>query len=238
MGARRDFPSTGRLRILMVEGQTDVREHLRRNLEAAGYQVSEAKNLEAAEQLLEVQTPDLVLLDWAPPTTSAGELMGRVRRRPSMKAVPVIVVASNIQESDHVSAFEAGADDLVIKPPSVGELMARIDAVLRRSTPASTARLLSAGDVELDLDLKLVRRRGKTLSLGPTDFRLLKHLLEDPGRVHTREDLIDAVWGGKTEIEARTVDVHIGRLRRALRAGWRSNPIRTVRGVGYRFVPK
>lgn len=226
------------LRVLVVEDEQDMRALLRYNLEAAGYVVEEACDGDEAEVLLGEQLPDLLLLDWMLPETSGIELLRRVRRRPVSQAMPVIVVTARSDEADRVRAFETGADDLVVKPFSVNELMARVEAVIRRSSPAKLARLIRVGDTEIDRDLMCARRRGKTLQLGPTDFRLLEFFLESPGRVHTRQSILDSVWGHSAEIDERTIDVHIGRLRRSLRSGWRSNPIRTVRGVGYRFDPK
>ena len=226
------------LRILVVEDAAEIVTLLRYNLEAAGYRVAEAHDGEEAELQLRERLPDLVLLDWMLPEMSGIELLRRLRRQPATQALPVIVVTARGEEADRVRALETGADDLVIKPFSVSELLARIEAVLRRAAPAKLARIVRAGDTELDRHLMCVRRRGKTLALGPTDFRLLELFLQAPGRVHSREAILDAVWGSDTDIDARTIDVHIGRLRKSLLAGWLSDPIKTVRGVGYRFDPK
>lgn len=231
-------PAARPLRVLLVEDEADICALLRYNLEAAGYVVTEANDGEEAELLLKEHTPDLVLLDWMLPEMSGIELLRRVRRWPLTQALPVIVVTARSEEADRVRAFETGADDLVVKPFSVNEVIARVDAVLRRAQAAKIARVIKAGDTELDRDLMCVRRRGRTLQLGPTDYRLLEFFLEAPGRVHTREAILDAVWGSETDIDERTIDVHIGRLRKSLLAGWRSDPIKTVRGVGYRFDPK
>lgn len=238
MGAAQDKSTTRRLRVLVVEDDPEICTLLRYNLEASGYSVAEANDGEQAELQLKEHAPDLLLLDWMLPEMSGIELLRRVRRWPETQALPVIVVTARCEEADRVRAFETGADDLVVKPFSVNELIARVEAVLRRAKPAKLARVVKAGDTELDRDLMCVRRRGKTLQLGATDYRLLEFFLEAPGRVHSREAILDAVWGSESEIDARTIDVYIGRLRKSLLADWRSDPIKTIRGVGYRFDPK
>ena len=238
MSAEHTKQSPSGLHVLVVEDEPEICTLLRYNLEAAGYRVTVAHDGDEAELLLKETLPDLLLLDWMLPEMSGIELLRRVRRWPSTQSMPVIVVTARSEEADRVRAFDTGADDLVVKPFSVSELMARVEALLRRATPEKLARRIKAGDTELDRDLMCVRRRGKTLQLGPTDYRLLEFFLEAPGRVHSRESILDAVWGSETEIDGRTIDVHIGRLRKSLLAGWRSDPIKTVRGVGYRFDPK
>jgi two-component system phosphate regulon response regulator PhoB len=238
MGTMLDKAAARRLRIMVVEDEQDICSLLRYNLEACGYLVAEASDGEEAELQIKEQPPDLMLLDWMLPEMSGIELLRRVRRRPETQSLPVIVVTARSEEADRVRAFETGADDLVVKPFSVSELVARVEALLRRATPTKVARVIKAGDTELDRDLMCVRRRGKTLQLGPTDFRLLEFFLEAPGRVHSREAILEAVWSADADIDERTIDVHIGRLRKSLLSGWRSDPIKTVRGVGYRFDPK
>ncbi len=238
MSSQQTIPSTRGLHILMVEDEPEIRALLRYNLEAVGYRVTEAHDGDEAELLLKEQPPDLLLLDWMLPEMSGIELLRRVRRWPSTQKLPVIVVTARSEEADRVRAFDTGADDLVVKPFSVNELIVRVEAVLRRATPTKLARVIKAGDTELDRDLMCVRRRGKTLQLGPTDYRLLEFFLKAPGRVHSRVSILEAVWGNESEIDERTIDVHVGRLRKSLLQGWRSDPIKTVRSVGYRFDPK
>jgi two-component system phosphate regulon response regulator PhoB len=177
--------------------------------------------------------PDLVVLDWMLPGLSGIELCRRLRARPETKALPVIMLTARGEESERVRGLATGADDYMVKPFSVPELIARVCALLRRASPARVADVLDHGDIELDREKKRVSRAGREIELGPTEYRLLEFLMQRPGRVFSREQLLDAVWGSEVYIDERTVDVHVGRLRKALNRGDEADPIRTVRGSGY-----
>ena len=177
--------------------------------------------------------PDLVILDWMLPGVSGIELCRRLRARAESATVPVIMLTARGEEDERVRGLSVGADDYVVKPFSVPELMARVHALLRRARPARVATTLSCGDLALDRDTRRVHRAGREVHLGPTEFRLLEHLMEKPGRVFSRAQLLDAVWGMTAEIDERTVDVHVGRLRKSLIERREGDPIRTVRGAGY-----
>ena len=181
------------------------------------------------------QPPDLVILDWMLPGVSGLEICRRLRAREATRTLPVIMLTARGEETERVRGLSVGADDYVVKPFSVPELMARVRALLRRSRPERIAERLVAGDLDLDRETRRVRRGARDLHLGPTEFRLLEYLLERPGRVFSRAQLLDGVWGQAVEIDERTVDVHIGRLRKALSRGRERDPIRTVRGAGYSF---
>jgi two-component system phosphate regulon response regulator PhoB len=183
--------------------------------------------------LAEESAPDLVILDWMIEGVSGIEVCRRLRRRPSTANVPIIMLTARGEESDRVRGLETGADDYVTKPFSPRELMARVSAVLRRVRPALAGELLAYADVEMDVVSHKVRRGGRLVALGPTEFRLLRHFLEHPGRVFSRERLLDQVWAHDSDIELRTVDVHVRRLRKALNDGERPDLIRTVRSAGY-----
>ena len=186
-----------------------------------------------AELRLAESAPDLVLLDWMLPGVSGIEICRRLRARDATRTLPIIMVTARREEAERVRGLAIGADDYVVKPFSVPELMARVRALLRRSRPERIAERLYAGDLDLDRVTRLVRRGDRIIHLGPTDFRLLEYLLERPGRVFSRAQLLDLVWGRSAEIDERTVDVHIGRLRKRLSKGRERDPIRTVRGTGY-----
>lgn len=205
---------------------------LRYNLEAAGYQVEAAARGDEAWERLTEEPPDLVLLDWVLPGVSGVELCRRIRGRRETERLPVILLTARGEEADRVRGLSTGADDYIVKPFSVPELLARVAGLLRRSNPAQVSARLVLGDVELDRETRRVRRGGAELHLGPSEYRLLEFLMLKPGRVFTREQILDGVWGRDAEVDERTVDVHIGRLRRALGA---ADPIRTVRGAGYAF---
>lgn len=222
-----------RLTILVAEDEAALATLLAYNLEAAGYRVETAADGEAAEQRLAEALPDLVLLDWMLPRLSGLELCRRIRARPRTARLPVIMLTARGEEGDRVRGLGVGADDYVVKPFSVPELLARVRALLRRANPAQVAARLTAGDLLLDRDARRVHRSGRELHLGPIEFRLLEFLLQSPGRVFSRGHLLDAVWGRDAEIDERTVDVHVGRLRKALNEPGRPDPIRTVRGAGY-----
>jgi two-component system, OmpR family, phosphate regulon response regulator PhoB len=197
--------------------------------------VESLSNGDRADARLKEASPDLVLLDWVLPGLSGIELCRRLRRAPVTKTLPVIMLTARSDEMDKVCGLEMGADDYVTKPFSVNELLARAAALLRRQDARLTADKLKVGDIELNRDAMLVLRQGTSVHLGPTDYRLLEFFMLSPGRVFTRRQLLNGVWGGEVYIDERSVDVHIGRLRKALLQGWQSDPIRTVRGAGYSF---
>ena len=224
------------LRVLIVEDEEPLTLLLRYNLEAEGYDVDSVARGDEAEIRLREQVPDLVLLDWMLPGLSGIELCRRIRARPETERLPVIMLTARGEEGERVRGLATGADDYVVKPFSVPELLARVRALLRRDQARRMSRtLLKAGDIELDRETHRVRRAGRELHLGPTEFRLLEFLMQSPGRVFSREQLLDAVWGHDVYIDERTVDVHVGRLRKALNRGREPDPIRTVRGAGYSF---
>ena len=218
--------------VLIVEDEAALVTMLRYNLESEGYRVSEAVDGEEAILLVIEEPPDLILLDWMLPSLSGIEVCRRIRRNESARDVPIIMLTARGEDSDRVRGLDSGADDYITKPFSPRELMARVRAVLRRSQPSDNERLVY-GDIEMDLAHHRVQRGGRNLHLGPTEYRLLRHFLESPGRVFSREQLLDAVWGRDVYVEARTVDVHIRRLRKTLNEGGLPDLIRTVRSAGY-----
>jgi two-component system, OmpR family, phosphate regulon response regulator PhoB len=220
-------------RILIVEDESDLALLLSYNLESEGYVVENVARGDEAELRLAENPPDLVILDWMLPGVSGLEICRRLRAREATRTLPVIMVTARGEEAERVRGLSVGADDYVVKPFSVPELMARVRALLRRSRPERIAERLNAGD--LDREIRRVRRGAHDIHLGPTEFRLLEYLLEKPGRVFSRAQLLDGVWGQAAEIDERTVDVHVGRLRKALSRGRERDPIRTVRGTGYAF---
>ncbi|MFO7308798.1 MAG: phosphate regulon transcriptional regulator PhoB [Pseudomonadota bacterium] len=222
-------------RILIVEDEEPLTLLLRYNLEAEGYTVDTVARGDEAEVRLREQVPDLVLLDWMLPGLSGIELCRRLRARRETERLPVIMLTARGEEDERVRGLATGADDYVVKPFSVPELLARVRALLRRAKPGHVATVLRAGDIELDRETRRVRRGGRELHLGPTEFKLLEFLMQSPGRVFTREQLLDGVWGHDVYIDERTVDVHVGRLRKALNRPRQPDPIRTVRGAGYSF---
>lgn len=222
-------------RILIVEDESALALLLTYNLEAEGFVVERSDRGDDAELRLSENVPDLVILDWMLPGVSGIEICRRLRAREATRALPIIMLTARGEEGERIRGLSVGADDYVVKPFSVPELMARVRALLRRVSPERVAGRLNAGDIELDRETRRVRRSSRDIHLGPTEFRLLEHLLEKPGRVFTRAQLLDAVWGMSAEIDERTVDVHVGRLRKSLSRGRESDPIRTVRGAGYSF---
>ena len=222
-------------RILLVEDEEPLTLLIRYNLEAEGFEVDAVARGDEAELRLREEAPDLVLLDWMLPGLSGIELCRRIRARRETERLPIIMLTARGEEGDRVRGLATGADDYIVKPFSVPELLARVRALLRRAKPAHVARLLLAGDIELDRETHRVRREGRELHLGPTEFRLLEFLMQCPGRVFSREQLLDGVWGRDVYIDERTVDVHIGRLRKAINRPLGADPIRTVRGAGYSF---
>jgi two-component system, OmpR family, phosphate regulon response regulator PhoB len=225
-------------RILIVEDEEPLTLLLRYNLEAEGYEVESVARGDDADNRLKERLPDLVMLDWMLPGLSGIELCRRLRSRPETKTLPIIMLTARGEESERVRGLATGADDYIVKPFSVPELIARVRALLRRASPERLAEVLALGDIELDRERKRVARAGREISLGPTEFRLLEFLMERPGRVFSREQLLDGVWGNDVYIDERTVDVHVGRLRKALIRGDESDPIRTVRGSGYSLDEK
>src|SRR3954467_12345634 len=220
-------------RILIVEDEEPLTLLLRYNLEAAGYVVECAARGDEAELKLRENAPDLVVLDWMLPGISGIELCRRLRAQPATAQLPIVMLTARGEESERVRGLSTGADDYVVKPFSVPELLARIKGLLRRASPERLATVLAYGDIELDREKRRVVRSGRPVDLGPTEYRLLEFFLEHPGRVFSREQLLDSVWGRDIYIDERTVDVHIGRLRKLLNLGREQDPIRTVRGAGY-----
>jgi two-component system, OmpR family, phosphate regulon response regulator PhoB len=220
-------------RILIVEDEEALTLLLRYNLEAEGYEVETVARGDEADLRLREAAPDLIILDWMLPGVSGIELCRRLRSRPETRQLPIIMLTARGEESERVRGLATGADDYVVKPFSVPELNARVHALLRRSSPQRVADVLSFGEIEVDREKKRVSRAGRAIDLGPTEYRLLEFLMERPGRVFSREQLLDGVWGSDIYIDERTVDVHVGRLRKALNRGHVNDPIRTVRGAGY-----
>ena len=219
--------------VLVVEDEPAQREVLTYNLEAEGFRVSQADDGEEALLLVAEETPDLIVLDWMLPSVSGIEVCRRLKSRPETKGVPIIMLSARSEEVDLVRGLETGADDYMVKPYSVVELMARVRTQLRRSRPSAMGEVLEYEDITLDPETHRVHRDGKVLKLGPTEFRLLTTLMEKPGRVWSREQLLDRVWGRDIYVDTRTVDVHVGRLRKALCVHGGEDPVRTVRGAGY-----
>lgn len=219
--------------VLLVEDEPAQREVLAYNLEAEGFDVQRATNGEEALMLVSESPPDLILLDWMMPHVSGLEVCRRLKMRPETRSIPIIMLSARSEEVDKVRGLETGADDYVIKPYSVVELMARLRAQLRRVRPSTLGIVLEWEDISLDAETHRVLRAGQVLKLGPTEFRLLATFLEKPGRVFSREQLLDRVWGRDIYVDSRTVDVHVGRLRKALCAFGGEDPLRTVRGAGY-----
>ncbi len=224
--------------ILVVEDETALAELIRYNLAAEGYRMAIAADGEEAEVLLAEDSFDLVVLDWMLPGISGLELCRRLRRRDTTRALPVLMLTARGEEGDRVRGLATGADDYVVKPFSVPEVVARVKALLRRASPQLVADTLQRGDIALDRAAHRVMRRMREVRLGPTEFKLLEFFMENAGRVLSRQQLLDGVWGRDSFIDGRTVDVHVGRLRKALIRGSETDPIRTVRGAGYVFDGK
>jgi two-component system phosphate regulon response regulator PhoB len=222
-----------RANMLLVEDDAALAELLNWHFDREDFDVRQTPDGEEALLLAQERTPDIVLLDWMVENLSGIEVCRRLRRMPETANVPIIMLTARGEEEDRVRGLETGADDYVTKPFSPRELIARVNAVLRRVRPALAGEVLVFGDLEMDTVAHKVRRGGEVIPLGPTEFRLLRHLLEHPGWVFSRERLLDSVWGQDSEIELRTVDVHIRRLRKAINVGERPDIIRTVRSAGY-----
>lgn len=221
--------------ILIVEDEEPIQLLLSYNLESEGYKVRVTASGEDVAALLDEEPADLVLLDWMLPDISGIEVCRAMRARPKTRNVPVIMLTARGEESERVRGLATGADDYVVKPFSVPELMARVRSLLRRSNPEAMKDVLAMGDLSLDRVTRRVMRGPRTVNLSPTEFRLLEYFLTSPGRVYSRTQLLDNVWGRDSDIDERTVDVHVGRLRKAISRGKEPDPIRTVRGMGYSF---
>ncbi|NWG46532.1 MAG: phosphate regulon transcriptional regulator PhoB [Alphaproteobacteria bacterium] len=229
---RRPRPAAKPL-VLVVEDEAALTTLLSYNLEREGYRVTAVRDGEEALLVADEERPDLVLLDWMLPQVSGIEVCRRLRSRPESRNLPIIMLTARGEEADRIRGLDLGADDYITKPFSMTELLARIRAVMRRIRPALADDNVRFGDITVDRAAHRVRRGERDVHLGPTEFRLLDHLLQYPGRVFSREQLLDAVWGSDVYVEARTVDVHIGRLRKALNGEGEADPIRTVRSAGY-----
>jgi two-component system phosphate regulon response regulator PhoB len=225
-------------RILLVEDEEPLTVMLRYNLEKEGFAVETCTRGDEADLHFQEQVPDLAVIDWMLPCLSGIELVRRLRARPETKKLPVIMLTARGEEPERVRGLTTGADDYIVKPFSLPELLARIRALLRRANPQNVSAILSVGDIRLDREKKRISRSDREISLSPTEFRLLEFLMENPGRVYSREQLLDAVWGRDVYIDERTVDVHVGRLRKALNRANEPDPIRTVRGSGYSIDEK
>jgi len=219
--------------VLIVEDQEALVTMLRYNLEGVGFRVNTAGDGEEALVAAAEEAPDLILLDWMLPLMSGIEVCRQLRSKTETKRVPIIMLTARGEETDKLRGLDSGCDDYITKPFSPAELIARINAVLRRSKPELSSEMLTFEDLAMDLAAHRVRRGGHDIHLGPTEFRLLRHLMQHPGRVFTREQLLDSVWGRDVYVEPRTVDVHIRRLRKALNQGGEDDLIRTVRSAGY-----
>ena len=219
--------------VLLVEDESAQREVLSYNLEAEGFAVVSAVSGDEALVLVQEEAPDLILLDWMLPNVSGIEVCRQIKARPETRGIPIVMLSARSEELDRVRGLETGADDYVVKPYSVAELMARLRTQLRRVRPAAAGERLHWQDILLDAAEHRVWRGEHPIALGPTEFRLLSTFMEKPGRVLSREQLLDRVWGRDIYVDTRTVDVHVGRLRKALMRHGGSDPIRTVRGSGY-----
>ena len=219
--------------ILVVEDEESLATLLQYNLDKEGYRVAQCADGEEALILIDEKQPDLVILDWMLPTVSGIEVCRRIRQRSETRNLPIIMLTARGEETDRIRGLDTGADDYVVKPFSMIELCARVRAVLRRIRPGLAEDRVRQGDILIDRVAHRVKRGGLEVHLGPTEFRLLDYFMQHPGRVFSREQLLDAVWGSDVYVETRTVDVHIGRLRRALYADGVDDPIRTVRSAGY-----
>ena len=224
--------------ITVVEDEEVLGVLLKYNLEAEGYRVEIIPRGDEAELSVKEQQPDLLILDWMLPGVSGIELCRRFRMQPETQAMPILMLTARNEESERIRGLATGADDYVVKPFSTAELMARVRSLLRRAKPTTIATLLTVGDIELDRETYRVHRAKREVKLGPTEFRLLEYMMQAPARVFSRTQLLDGVWGGNVYVDDRTVDVHIGRLRKALNRGRSKDLIRTVRGAGYSIEAK
>lgn len=219
--------------VLIVEDEPAQLEVLTYNLGSEGFRLAHAGDGEEALVLVDEERPDLIILDWMLPNVSGIEVCRRLKMRQETRQIPIIMLTARGEETDRVRGLETGADDYVVKPYSVNELIARVRAMLRRTRPGGVGETLEFGDIRLDPEQYKVTRSGKAVKLGPTEYRLLSTFMEKPGRVWSREQLLDRVWGHDTYVDLRTVDVHVGRLRKALNRDGAPDLVRTVRGAGY-----
>ncbi len=225
-------------KVLIVEDEEPLALLLQYNLEAEGFRVTLSNRGDEAEIAIREEPPDLIILDWMLPGLSGIELCRRLRSGKAARSIPILILTARGEEQDRIRGLTTGADDYVVKPFSVPELMARVRAILRRANPERLAQTLEVEDIELDREAYRVMRNGREVRLGPTEFKLLEFMMESPGRVFTRTQLLDGVWGRDVYVDERTVDVHIGRLRKAINRGKERDPIRTVRGAGYALGEK
>lgn len=221
--------------VLIVEDEEPIKVLLTYNFEAEGYRVRATSSGEEVGRMVADERPNLIILDWMLPGISGIEVCRLLRAKAETRDIPIVMLTARGEESERVRGLATGADDYVVKPFSVPELLARAKSILRRVDPDADAEVLTAGDLSLDRKMRRVSRGGRDISLSPTEFRLLEHLLQSPGRVYSRAQLLDAVWGREIYVDERTVDVHVGRLRKAISRGREKDPIRTVRGLGYSF---
>jgi len=219
--------------VLIVEDEPAQREVLAYNLEAEGFRISRAEDGEQGLLLVDEDTPDVIVLDWMLPNVSGIEVCRQLKMRPDTRAIPILMLSAKSEEFDKVRGLDTGADDYIVKPYALAELMARIRTQLRRVRPSTVGQVLTFDDIALDPETHRVTRGGTGLKLGPTEFRLLTTFMEKPGRVWSRDQLLDRVWGREIYVDTRTVDVHVGRLRKILKQNGGSDPVRTVRGAGY-----
>jgi two-component system phosphate regulon response regulator PhoB len=219
--------------VLVVEDEDALAELLQYNLKKEGFRVTVAADGEEAMILVDERQPDLILLDWMLPKVSGIEVCRRLRSRQETRNIPIILLTARGEEADRIRGLDTGADDYIVKPFLMKELFARVRAILRRIRPGLADDKVLVGDITMDRVAHRVSRAGRDVHLGPTEFGLLDYFMQHPGRVFSREQLLDAVWGSDVYVEARTVDVHVGRLRKALNAGHETDPIRTVRSAGY-----
>ncbi|WP_371396483.1 phosphate regulon transcriptional regulator PhoB [Fretibacter rubidus] len=224
--------------VLIIEDEDAILTLLQYNFEKEGYDVGIAEDGEMGLVAASERTPDLIVLDWMMPKLSGVEVCRRLRRKPETRATPIIMLTARGEETDKISGLDYGADDYMVKPFSMPELLARVRAILRRTSPSLLEEVIRHGDLEIDVSAFRVKRGETEIHLGPTEFRLLEHFMRHTGRVFSREQLLDNVWGRDIYVEARTVDVHIGRLRKALKSNGGKDLIRTVRSAGYAFEPK
>jgi two-component system phosphate regulon response regulator PhoB len=223
--------------VLVVEDEEAILTLLEYNFEKEGYEVGLASDGEMGLLMAKERTPDFIVCDWMMPKLSGVQLCRQLRKHPQTRATPIIMLTARGEETDKVTGLDFGADDYIVKPFSVPELLARVRAIMRRAAPSLLEDVIRHGPLEIDIKSVRVRHGGEDIHLGPTEFRLLEHFMRSPGRVFSREQLLDTVWGRDIYVEARTVDVHIGRLRKALKGPSGIDPIRTVRSAGYAFEP-
>ena len=222
-------------RVLIVEDEESLVTLLSYNLQSEGYTVVHTPSGTDAVMMMQEERPDIVILDWMLPGLAGIEICRQIRARPDTKGLPVIMLTARGEEGDRIRGLQTGADDYVVKPFSVSELVARVKALLRRASPERIADILEGNGIKLDRVAHRVTRFGREVNVGPTEYRLLEQFMENIGRVLSRSQLLDGTWGRDSEVDERTVDVHVGRLRKAIVRGAETDPIRTVRGAGYVF---